>query len=173
MTPNNKIKVSIVFFATSIVLIVCFVILPVFSNIESGSREMAKQEGNLVVLETKISNLEEFQATYKGLEEALANIEDLFINSDVPIEFINFLENAASNSSLKIEISSAAKQTVKGDTWPSISFQGQVIGSFPDFLKFLNRVENSSYLVEVKSLSIASIGEGKVKANFSFKAFAD
>ncbi len=172
MTLNNKIKLSIFSFSVILILIVVFVVMPVFNEIKSNSEELAKREADLVAIETKISNLEKFRLTYKELEETLSEIGNLFIDSEVPVEFINFLEETAGDNSLKIEISSAVSQTVKGDSWPSIAFQTQITGSFSDFLKFWERVENSVYLVEVKNLNVGGSEDDTVKASLSIKVFA-
>ncbi len=172
MTLNNKIKLSIFSFSVILILIVVFVVMPVFNEIKSNSEELAKREADLVAIETKISNLEEFRLAYKDLEETLSEIDNLFIDSEVPVEFINFLEKTAGDNSLEIELSSAVTQTVKGDIWPSITFQAQITGSFSDFLKFWERVENSVYLVEVKNLNVSGSEDDTVKASLSIKVFA-
>jgi len=172
MTLNNKIKLSIFSFSIILILIIVFVVMSVFNKIKSSSEELARREADLVAIETKISNLEEFKLVYKELEETLSGIDNLFIDSEVPVEFINFLERTAGDNSLEIELSSAVTQTVKGDIWPSIAFQAQIIGSFPDFLKFWEKVENSIYLVEVKNLNVGRLEDGTVKASLSIKVFA-
>ncbi|MFH1353835.1 MAG: type 4a pilus biogenesis protein PilO [bacterium] len=172
MTLNNKIKLSIFSFSVILILIIVFVVMPVFNDIKSNSEELAKREADLVAIETKISNLEEFRLAYKELEETLSGINNLFIDSEVPVEFINFLERTADDNSLEIEISSAVTQTVKGDIWPSVAFQAQITGSFSDFLKFWKKVESSIYLVEVKNLNVGGSKEDTVKAFLSIKVFA-
>ena len=172
MTLNNKIKLSIFSFSIILILTVVSVVMPVFNEIKSNSEDLAKREENLVAIETKISNLEKFRLAYKELRETLSEIDTLFIDSEVPVEFINFLEKTAGDNSLEIEISSAVAQTVKGDIWPSIVFQTQITGSFSDFLKFWKKVESSIYLIEVKNLNVGGSKDGMVKASLSIKVFA-
>lgn len=172
MAPNNKIKLSIFYFSAILFMAFTFVVMPIFNNIKSNSGVLAQKEADLIALETKISNLEDFRLLYKDLEGTLNKIDDLFIDSKVPVSFINFLETTASEKSLLIEIFSAANQKIKGDPWPSVIFQVKLNGYFSDFLKFWKKIESGIYLAEIKSLSINSSEEGKTGISLTIKVFS-
>ena len=159
-----------------IVLIVVFVLVPFFQKISINSKELTSQKENLAVLEAKAANLERFKNLYSGLREILEKIDDLFVNAEVPVEFIGFLEDTSSKSNLTIKIVPST-QKAEGDHWPSLSFQMTNKGSFDAFLKFLEKLENSPYLMEIKNVNVSNLPEkealpGWIEATFSLKVFA-
>ena len=157
LTSKNKIILTIVAFLLLIVLMVVFAVNPLYQKIRNNSQDVLFQKQKLAVLESEINSLEKFKIIYKNLEEILIKIEDLFTDPEVPVGFITFLENTAEESQLTIKISPVALQKSEEDPWPSLGFRVASKGSFPDFLKFLEKLENSHYLVEFQSLSVNSL----------------
>ena len=175
METKNKVNLAIGIFGALIVLMVVFILVPFFQKISINSKELTSQKENLAVLEAKAANLERFKNLYSGLREILEKIDDLFVNAEVPVEFIGFLEDISSESNLAIKIVPSGEE--RGGYWPSLSFQMTGTGSFDDLLKFLEKLENSPYLIEVKNVSVGALPEkealpGWVKATFSLKVFA-
>lgn len=159
-----------------VILVVVFVLIPFFQEISINSKELTSQKENLAVLEAKTANLERFKNLYSGLEKILEEIDNLFVNAEVPVEFIGFLEDTSSKSNLTIKIVPSTQET-KGDYWQSVSFQITNTGSFGNFLEFLEKLENSPYLIEIKNVNVSNLPEkealpGWIKATFSLKVFA-
>lgn len=177
MEIKKKIYLTSAVSALLVVLAVVFVILPLFNEIKGKSGELAAQKEEFSALEAKIANLKEFGGLYSELQYLLKEIDKLFVNSAVPVEFIGFLERTAKECRLEIEILSALNTKAEKDFWPSITFQATVTGSFLDFMKFLEKMENSLYLLEVQRISVNKPSEVKevvlegVKSNFSVKVF--
>lgn len=71
--------------------------------------------------------------------------------------------------SIKISPSSATK--IAKDPWPSINFQINAAGSFPNFLKFIDKLESSKYLIEIRNMNISRLTENELRSadyeNFS------
>lgn len=172
MNIDKKIKISIILFLVAFLAICFCLVYPLVKDVQGAAKELESQKENFVVLETKIENLEDFKVVYKGLEEILGRIDGLFVDSDVPVDFINFLETTAENSSLEFEMSSAAYQDKKKDNWPFILFQAKAEGMFPSLLIFLDKLESSPYLIEVKDINISEMTEGNVNSTFSIKVYA-
>ena len=171
MKEVSRVNLSIVLFLVLVVLILIFGVYPIFKDIEKNSQEVFRQKKELVILEAQITNLEKFKAVYQELEDILEKIEDLFVNPQVPVDFIRFLENTAENCSSDIGISPTSSGKFGNDYWQSLIFQISSRGSFPNFLKFLEKLENSPYLIEIQSLNISREGNG-VRAVLSIKVFA-
>jgi len=175
METKNKVNLTIGVFGALVALTVAFVLIPFFQKISINSKELTSQKENLALLEAKAANLERFKNLYSGLKEILEKIDDLFVNAEVPVEFIGFLEDTSSESNLTIKMVPSGEE--EGGYWPSLSFQITCMGSFDDLLKFLEKLENSPYLIEIKNVSIGDLPEkealqGEVKATFSLKVFA-
>ena len=172
MKEVSRINLSIIVFLVLTVLILIFGVYPIFKDIEKNSEELVNQKKELVILEAQITNLEKFKIVYKNLEEILERIQGLFVDARVPVDFIRFLENTAEGCSLDISISPTSSGKFSSDYWQSLIFQISSRGSFSNFLRFLEKLENSPYLIEVQSLNISRDGEN-VRAIFSIKVFAE
>ena len=176
MVLENKIKTLSLCSIVLAVLLIIFLVFPLLENIRKSSQELVSQKENLAVLENKITNLEKFKIIYQDLGLFLKQIDNLFVNAEVPIEFISFLEEKAKESKIDIDISLGQSGKAGKDSWSSLSFQISSVGSFPNFLSFLERIENSAYLVEIQNLNISHTGKGEfstneVKANFLIKVY--
>lgn len=178
MTTAKKINLSIIIFVVLIFLVISFVIYPSFKEIKKSSKDLIYQKENLSNLEAKIVNLEKFRILYKNLEEILDKIDNLFINPEVPVDFISFLEKNSKDCQLATEISFSPVKKIKTDPWPSLSFKITSTGSFSNFLKFLEKLENSQYLIEIQNLSINQTKKSEIpskvdiQANLSIKVYS-
>jgi len=177
MKIEKKTNVSIIIFLVLIIFIIVFVVYPLMGEIKKGSQGLISEKNQLSVLGEQINSLGRFKILYKNLEEILEKIDGLFVNKEVPVDFIGFLERTANKSYIDIEISPLSGGQTDTDPWPLLVFQITADGSFSQILSFLEKIENSPYLIEIQSLTISQIsGEknpaGNVKASFSFKVFA-
>ena len=177
MAIKKKIYLTLIIFSLLIILIIVFVVFPLFRGIKNNSKELIVQKEKFVALEAKITNLEKFKVLYAELQRFLKEIDNLFVDSRVPVEFIGFLEKSSEKSQLEIEILPTSDKKIEKDFWPHLTFQITSTGSFPNFLKFLEKLENSLYLVELQNVSISKLTGDKdavsdnVRADFSVKVF--
>ncbi len=167
MNPKKKIYTSLAIFGAVYLLLILFIVFPLFRGIKKHSEELVSEREGLISLTNEIENLETSEKFYKANQANLEKIEELLINREVPIEFITFLEQNAENSQLESKISLLASGGKETDPWPSLSFQVLLKGSFPDFLKFLERLENGPYLTEILNLNIQKATKGSPQALFS------
>lgn len=178
MTIKTKINLSIVIFFILILLIVVFAVYPILKEIKNNTQNLLSQKKDLITIETEIENLAKFQTVYNNLGEVSNKIKSLFVNLEVPVEFISFLEDASKTCQLETEIHVSSVGKIENDPWSSFVFQINSTGSFSNFAKFLDKLENNRYLIEIQNLNISNLTEkeisptGIIKANFSFKVFA-
>ena len=163
MTIKNKINLSLVIIIILSISLIAFLIHPLFEEIKNNSEDLISKKQKLLSLETKIENLEEIQSLWQEIEPSLKKIDQLFINSEVPVEFISFLETTARDCEVPIEISSALPDKKEKDPWPSLFFQISSTASFSKFLRFLAKIETSPYLVEVQNLNARRLAEKELK----------
>lgn len=174
LSSKNKISLTIAVFILLIILMVVFGISPLYQKIKSNSEEVLFQKQKMATLESKISNLEKFRIIYKNLEDISIKIDGLFPDPEVPVGFITFLEETAEDSQVYIKISPTALAKSKEDPWPSLGFRIISRGPFPNFLKFLEKLENSQYLIEFQNLNVNKQGGtagGGVAASLLVKVF--
>jgi hypothetical protein len=184
MTLKNKINLSLVIFILLSVILILFVIYPLFKEIKINSEDLISKRQSLTLLERKTENLKQYQTIWVEIEPNLEKIDKLFIDPEMPVEFISFLEATARDCDLSIEISPSLSQKTTEDPWPSLFFQISSTASFSKFSKFLEKLETSPYLIKIQNLNITRLSEaelkskdlekfslGDVKATFSIKVY--
>ena len=127
----------------------------------------------MTTLQLKIENLENFKSLYEKYRPSLEKVDNLFVDSEVPVEFIAFLEKTAEETQVEIGISSISLGKNADDLWSFNAFQITSNSSFPNFLKFLEKLETSPYLIRIQNLNIYRLAEEEIntKAIFSIKAY--
>ncbi|MCX6760717.1 MAG: hypothetical protein NTZ84_01240 [Candidatus Nealsonbacteria bacterium] len=177
MNIGKKINTSIVIFLSLIILINVFVVCPLLKAIKNDSQRLVSEKNKFLTLDERIDVLKKLDVIYKDREETLKQIDDLFVDPEVPVDFLNFLEKTGYQSSVGVEVDPFSVGKIDKNSWPFLNFQITVNGSFPSFLIFLEKIENSPYLIEIQGLTVSQSTEanqspGNIKALLSFKAFS-
>jgi Tfp pilus assembly protein PilO len=183
MIPIKKIYLLIAVFGVISTLLFVFVVLPLFKEIQAISQNLFLKKNKIVYLTEERENIKKIENVYKTYQSDLDRIENLFVDPEVPIEFIGFLEKTAAGSQIKLEIFSMIKKTEQ-EPWQSLSAQLLVTGSFSNFSKFLHKLENGPYLIEVLDVNTKKLTEREIQVGglenipeadtittFSIKAF--
>jgi Tfp pilus assembly protein PilO len=163
MNPQKRLYTSIIIVGVLAILFIVFLIYPVFRAIVKNSQDFLSEKKRLISLAQEEENLKKIEDLYKAYQSDLNKIENFFVDPEAPIEFVNFLEETAKNSQLRLEISSIVKKAEKEDPWENLSIQLFIYGSYPNLLKFLEKLENSSYLIEMVNLNINRLSESELK----------
>lgn len=171
MSPKKKIYFYLTIFGIGALILVGFFVYPLLKEIKKNSEDLISAKKELVLFETEIDNLEQFQEISKTSQLDLEKANSLFIDPKVPIDFIKFLEKIGEESGVSIEISPISIIKMESDLWPSIGFQIGVTTSFKNFLKFFEKIETASYLIETQNLNLKRLTEQELKSkeyeNFS------
>jgi hypothetical protein len=138
-----------------------FAICPLYKMADNGSKELfnlkklASQAGGRIEEEVKMEEAE--QALNKGTEK----INGVFVNSEIPVEFIKFLENTAEENDLLIDISPVSFKKEKDEIWTPMGFQVDLLGTFSGCRAFLEKAEYGSYALELDNLTVQKITDRK------------
>lgn len=172
MTIINKIKISAAAIVVFGIVFLFLLILPILKEIKQSSEEVLSQKAALAALEIKTKNLEEFRNQPAETKKNLEKVAALFINREVPVDFISFLEKISRESNLSIKISPLASRAER-KPWPTLYFQVTATGSFSNLLKFFEKLESGIYLTEIQGLNAAheKLSPGDTRASFSLKVF--
>lgn len=170
MSTLKKTYLFIIAFTILNILLLAFIVFPLLKGIKKSSEAFLSEKNKIVSLSKEKESRETLEDLYKNYQSDLDKIEKVFVDSEVPIEFINFLERTASTSNARLKILSMAIEKEGEGLWPSLSFQLSVIGSFPDFSGFLEKLESSSYLIETIKLSTRALSEKETKSK-EFEGF--
>ncbi|MDD5606405.1 MAG: type 4a pilus biogenesis protein PilO [Candidatus Pacebacteria bacterium] len=144
---------------SKIILILILILLVVFftinflkfNNLFSRAQENKKQVN---ILQQRAENIIEFKKSQNILDQKIEEIQTMFIDLKVPIEFINFLEQTAENNNLIFKITPQIVRKEEKDEWPSLRLQINLKGSFLDFSQFLQEVEIAPYFLDILSITI-------------------
>ena len=171
--------------AVIVSVFVYFVIVPLMGSMKKNSDDLLGAKETYSALQEQIDNLEQFKATRKVLEYDRARADDLFVDPDMPLRFVQLLEDIATASQITISISPVGSRGTKGDTWPSMDFRISATGPAEGCLRFLERLETAPSLLEIQNLSISAISEeealrrkqlglpmGEVEAEFLVKVYS-
>ena len=164
MTIKNKINLSLAVFIILSLSLILFLISPLFQGIKNDSKELISQKQKLISLETKIESLMKFQTLWQGIESDFQETEKLLIDPEVPVAFISSLETIAKDCQMTIKISSTPSSGTEKDSWSSLFFQISSATSFSKFLKFIEKLETSPYLVEISNLNVRKLTEAELKS---------
>jgi len=184
-TAKQKIKIDVAVFAVFLALIVFLGIVPLSSQLSSGSKNLAAKKGVLLFLENQIKALNDFQNSDLEYQQKITKLDSSFVSQEAPIEFIEFLEQEAQKQRLKISLSSAAGVSEQKGGRLTMGFMATLTGRFPNVLVFLNKIEKSPWLIKVEQIDIGRVGEsnkfygvegsstGQVVLTLSFKTFSN
>lgn len=159
--PNIKIYI----FGATVAILILVIILFLLQGIQKSSQELISQKKELILFKQKGESLENLRGKYKAYQQNLEKINNFFVDSTLPIEFIRFLEKSALDSQASIRVSSTKEIT---GPEPALSFNTSLSGSFANLLKFIDKLENSPYLIEIDNLNVKKLGReqpGNIMAN--------
>ena len=161
MENNSKIySISFVFAILALVMIALSVFL--FNAVVEKSIVLASDKGKIASLKGKFNDIQNFKNNYDTYKPNLDKIDQLYIDSQNPVDFIEFVENAAAKDNLNLEMLPPSFSTTGSLT--AADFQLSFIGEIPQIVEFLKIIENSPYLVKIKELDIKTdknIGSAK------------
>ena len=135
------------------------VIYPIWRSMEHDHEKLVAQERELATIEADRKNMENFEKLSEERVAEFSQLETVFVDLDPPVRFIEFLESEAQRSQLKLNITAGVPQKLQDDRWPSINFLISSKGSYPNFLKFLKKVELSLSAVEIQNLVVTGLGK--------------
>lgn len=140
-------------------LLVVFCILPALRGIFKTSKELALKRQELASVEMMAQNFENFEKNFYLYEEGLEEMENLLsqeslIDPEIPVSFINFFQEQAAGLNLSLKITPVAFHEKEDDFWNYMTFRIDGSGRFIDMMRFLEKLENSRWLVAESDFSI-------------------
>src|SRR3989338_3177383 len=91
-----------------------FAAFPLFQNIQNNSAELISGEETIALLEAESKNIKIIKNRYEDYRPDIEKIDSLFINPEVPVDFIRFLEKVATDSEISIVITPSSEQKSSG-----------------------------------------------------------
>lgn len=173
ITLKNKIFLSAFLFLILNLILILFFIYPSWKEIQEKSEELILVKEKLLALEQEVKSIDELKKLEERLKPAKEKIESLFINKEIPLELISFLENLSQSCQVSQEILPLPKSSKKSsltEPWPFLDFQMKLFGSFPNIARFLEKIESGPFLIKVENLNIVRLNENEL-AKKEFEKF--
>jgi hypothetical protein len=161
--------IILIFFLLSASLLVFFV-YPLIKELSHNSAEIILHKKNVSVLENEFIDAQKFYKKQQDYQSNLDKLEQMFVDSYNPVDFIKFIEENSSNFNVQTEISTPL--FYDEESLPYTLLQISCSGNFSDILKFVNAIEMGKYLIEVKSLDLSKIEKEKTQALILLKVLA-
>jgi hypothetical protein len=149
----------VIFFGIIFAVFVCFIL---FTGIQENSQDYVAQRKAIANLEANFENKKNLKNVFQDYELNFQKFQNFFIEQDAPIDFFEFLEDKAEHCSLLIEISSSSVKESKEEKNRYLNLQITLKGDEQNFLRFLEQIENSDYLIEVVSLNLKKANKEKL-----------
>ncbi|MDP2946451.1 MAG: hypothetical protein Q8N61_03325, partial [bacterium] len=103
-------------------LIVFIIFFPARIVIEDIN-ELSSLRKTLFSLEEQEDNFDNLNKSYRINLETIEGIDNAFINSEEPVDFLTFIENLSEELELTTKIIPTVPQKSKSDVWPSMIFR--------------------------------------------------
>lgn len=161
---DKKIIAAIIVFLAMIVLLFVLEVWPAFNAIKQSSEKLFLARREIAFVQTKSRQTAGLEQTLKSLGPDIFKVREAFIDPEMPVGLLHFLENTAIESNVLLDVSFRPQQGAEKTTLSFLAIQLSFNGSFTNCLKFLERIETSAYLTEIENLSIRRISEAQIKS---------
>jgi len=160
-SAKQKIYFTILIFAALLVVLSVFFLLPFLNNLKNVSHNIALSQATIGLLDAKIGNLADVKAKQALAEEYLTRVKSSFVDASAPVDFMNFLENEAQAAGLKIKTTASFSADDNKNKEQSFNADFQVIvgGAFNNCLRFLGKLEQGPWFLEVAGFAVQRIDE--------------
>jgi len=173
MSIKNKIILFSVLLSVLVILLIILLIRPLLVDIKNLSKELIKQKKELVLFEKEIEAVQVFQEKHPQLKPQLEKAKNLFIRAELPVDFIRFLEGISQDCQISPKISPVSSKRLIWDISSSTAFQLRISDSpFPDIFRFVEKLELSPYLLEIRNLNIYQSPEKKLESIILIKVLS-
>lgn len=173
MNTKKKIISISLFFIILFLALIIFIIVPLIKEIKILSSDYKSNQEEIFLLENRLLAINKIENDYEEfLEDYTENIDLFFVDYEVPIEFIRFIESTASSSNILVKISSFSSEEDKDNLLKFMNIRISAEGEFVNLMNFLEIIEKNSYFVETYNLEMKKISEEIISFSMLIKVFA-
>lgn len=167
---NLKIKIylTIFIFIVLVASMALFLVYPALIDIQKTSASLISAKQDVVLAQGEVQSLQNFQHQYPNIQPNLEKIDSLFLDLNSPVDFITYLEKISNDSGISSQISLPPSSSIGQQKY--IIVQIASLGGLNNIIDFCRRMENGSYLIEIKDMTIQQQDQ-KYNANLSIKVF--
>jgi hypothetical protein len=149
-------------------VLLAVVVYPIYKGVVNDNAEVVKLKQELLQINENRKQLRDFENISLQYEEEFLQVQKRFVDSETPVSFFRFLDQAAQTFGLRIEKSPSNPIQIEGDRWPSLEVRIAGEGLYSNFLAFLQAIENAPYILEVQTISINKSEQEQTKEQIEF-----
>jgi competence protein ComGC/acylphosphatase len=157
MNSKRKIILFSILFSILFLSILFFLILPNIKEIKRISKEISQTKSKLEEITRRQEEIEKFKRISPSITENLSKLENSFVNREIPVDFVEFLEKMAKDLKIQSQIS------ILSSSKDSLSFQIKGVGVPESVFKFIEKIENCNFLIQVERIRISKLSEAELK----------
>ena len=151
---NKKIIIASAAVFIGILLFTILGVFPLLGGIKKNSKVLESQY--IKILNANLDEVEvvkylKFSQAHKDDFEI---IESIFVDAQTPVGFIQFIEEISATSNIAVKITPGTAKKQKGAPWPTMDFHLASSANYPEFLRFVEKLENGPYLLEIRNTSL-------------------
>lgn len=169
---NKKIIIASAAVSIGILLFVALGVIPLLGGIKQNSKALESQYLKILNVNSDEVEVVKYLKFSQAHKEDFEIIESIFVDAQTPVGFIEFIEEISATSNITVKITPGIPKKQKGVPWPTMNFQLASSTNYPEFLRFVEKLENGPYLLEVKNTSLtrdrAAQGKENIVQDVSF-----
>ncbi|MDA1337366.1 MAG: hypothetical protein O3C23_01170 [bacterium] len=151
---SKKIIIASASVVIGVLILLGLGVFPLLEGIKKNSKELEEQYVKVQKASLAEIDVVEYLKFVKLNKESFEAIENIFVDGETPIGFIQFIEEIAESSNLIVKITPGTPKKQKGDIWPVMDFHLTSSASYPAFLRFLTKLESGPHLLLVQNTSL-------------------
>ena len=151
---NKKIIIVSAAVSIGILLFVAIGVIPLLGGIKKNSQALESRYSKILNANSDEAEVVKYLKFSQAHKEDFEIIESIFVDAQTPVGFIQFIEEISATSNIIVKITPGIPKKQKGIPWPTMNFQLASSTNYPEFFRFLEKLENGPYLLEVKNTSL-------------------
>jgi len=153
-SQKKKIVIAFMGSALTVCLFFFFLIYPIFKQIQVRSIELTLAKAEFQNALSRTEEISFWRQRYSEINAHFQILKSVFVDSNFPVDFIKFIEGLAEKSGGEVQISLITSASKKEGEAPCMRLGIIVKGNTPNCLAFLDKLENSAYLVSIEHFKL-------------------
>lgn len=183
LSARNKLYLAMILMA-ALTALCGFAAWYAFGLIVKESDEVVKLQTEQSLIDRQRGQLSEMTKNYDAMKDFIPQLDSVLLDVNDKLEFIMLVERLSAQASVDHVIEAVGGATaVKPAGAETVKFNINIIGDFPNILKFIYTLENAPYYVNIERIQLSSDGSkfssgqslpgtGGVKAQMLVKVYS-
>jgi hypothetical protein len=165
MTSINKLYSIITLFVAIFLLFIFLIIRPLFGSIKNNAGRLLSMKNEILLIDQENKAIDDFKKKYDGYKPNLDNLGTIFVDSQNPVHFIEFMEKTAKEEAINdLNTNIIASSSNTKDPQKILTFKLSFTSDFSNIVRFTEKMEKGTYLVKINQLEIRG-SKGQLSAN--------